>query len=44
MLLASRFLVLPAQVQAADDAVTAFLKAKMRQEQIPALQVAIPER
>lgn len=41
MPLAGLFLALPAQAQSPDDGVTAFLKDKMRQEQIPALQVAV---
>jgi CubicO group peptidase (beta-lactamase class C family) len=41
LLLASLFLALPAHAQSDADGVTAFLKAKMRQERIPALQVAV---
>lgn len=41
LLLASLFLPLTAHAQSDTDGVTAFLKAKMRQEQIPAMQIAV---
>ncbi|WP_371420427.1 serine hydrolase [Tardiphaga sp.] len=41
MLLFSLFLALPAHAQSAENDVDIFLKEKMRQEQIPALQVAV---
>ncbi|MEG3178241.1 serine hydrolase domain-containing protein [Sphingomonas sp. RB3P16] len=41
MLLFSLFLALPAHAQSAENDLDIFLKQKMRQEQIPALQVAV---